>query len=89
MIIDSNATNNQNPLSDEEARLLREQHDVVCEFFKRDSSAEIVNSLNTLIEDFLFSDDVDNVTPEIRVHIANNLRVVTLITKLGQTRVRW
>lgn len=33
--------------------------------------------------------NVANVTPEMRIHIANQLRVVTLITKLGEMMVEW
>ena len=89
MIISSNAINSQNSLSDAEAQMLLKQHETVKEFFKRDGSAEIVDSLNTLVETFLFTEEIENVTPEMRVHIANQLRVVTLITKLGETAVKW
>ncbi|NIJ55260.1 hypothetical protein [Dyadobacter arcticus] len=89
MIINSSARDGQNPMSEAEAQMLRLQHEVVSDFFKRDGSEEIVNSLNTMIEAFLFTENMEDVAPEMRVHIANNLRVVTLITKLGQTRIRW
>lgn len=68
--------------------MLCQQHEILSEFFKRDGSAEIVNSLNALVENFLFTENMDNVTPEMRIHIANQLRVVTLITKLGETIVK-
>ena len=89
MIIKSNLNNEQRSFTEAEAQLLFQQHETIKEFFQRDSSVEIVNSLNTLIETFLFSEDSDNVTPEMRVHIANQLRVVTFITKLGETTVKW
>ncbi|MCE7063551.1 hypothetical protein [Dyadobacter sp. CY343] len=89
MIINTNAKNSQNSLSDAETQMLLKQHEAVKEFFKRDGSAEIVDSLNTLVETLLFTEEIENVTPEMRVHIANQLRVVTLITKLGETAVKW
>ncbi|QRR03319.1 hypothetical protein [Dyadobacter sandarakinus] len=89
MIIKSNLNKASDSFTEAEALLLRQQHELVSEFFKRDKSAEIVNSLNTLIETFLFTEDLENVTPEMRMHIANQLRVVTLITQLGETSVRW
>ncbi|MCE7068005.1 hypothetical protein [Dyadobacter sp. CY326] len=89
MFINSKLKNEQRPFTEAEAQMLFKQHETIKEFFERDSSVEIVNSLNTLVETFLFSEDSDNVTPEMRVHIANQLRVVTLITKLGETMVKW
>ncbi|KAA0989985.1 hypothetical protein [Dyadobacter aurulentus] len=89
MIIRSKLNNESNTFTDAEAQMLYKQHELVSEFFKRDGSAEIVDSLNTLVETFLFTEEIENVTPEMRVHIANQLRVVTLITKLGETAVRW
>jgi hypothetical protein len=88
MIINRNSKN-QNTPSDAEAEMLVKQHEIVTEFFKRDGSAEIVNSLNTMVEDFLFAEDLENVTPEMRVHIVNNLRVATLISQLGETTIKW
>ena len=71
-------------LTDAEAELLYQQHETISEFFKRDGTAEIVDSLNTLAEAFLFTENMENVTPEMRIHVANQLRVATLITKLGE-----
>ncbi|MCF0064220.1 hypothetical protein MUK70_26485 [Dyadobacter chenwenxiniae] len=88
MFINAKSANAQNTLSEAEAQMLMQQHETVKEFFRRDSSVEIVNSLNTLVETFLFAEDLDNVTPEMRVHIANQLRVVTLITELGEMMVK-
>ena len=75
--------------ADAETQMLYQQHEMVSEFFKRDGSAEIVNSLNTLVETFLFTENMENVTPEMRMQVANQLRVVTLITKLGETIIKW
>ncbi|ACT94507.1 hypothetical protein [Dyadobacter fermentans] len=76
------------PFRDVETQMLYQQYEAVTEFFKRDGSAEIVDSLNTLVEAFLFTENMENVTPEMRIHIANQLRVVTLITKLSETIVK-
>ncbi|SKC17681.1 hypothetical protein [Dyadobacter psychrophilus] len=89
MFIKSNLRNEQRSFTEAEAQLLIQQHETVKAFFRRDSSVEIVNSLNTLVETLLFSEESDNVTSEMRVHIAKQLRVVTLITKLGETTVKW
>ena len=89
MIIKSKLNDECNPFTDAEVQMLYQQHEMVSEFFKRDGSAEIVDSLNTLVEAFLFTENMENVTPEMRIHIANQLRVATLITKLGETVVKW
>ncbi len=88
MIINSKLNDACKPFTDAEVQMLCQQHEILSEFFKRDGSAEIVNSLNALVENFLFTENMDNVTPEMRIHIANQLRVVTLITKLGETIVK-
>ncbi|NIJ51136.1 hypothetical protein [Dyadobacter arcticus] len=60
----------------------------VKEFFQTDSCAQIVGSMNALVEVVLFSEDVQNVTPELRVDIANQLRAATLISKLNESNDR-
>ena len=67
-----------------EADLLINQFEIVKGFFQTDSSREIIESINLMIESFLFDECLENVTPEIRIHIANHLRVVTLLTKLNE-----
>lgn len=89
MIISSELNDEFKSFTDAEAQMLYQQHEMLSEFFKRDGSAEIVDSLNTLVEAFLFTENMENVTPEMRIHIVNQLRVVTLITKLGETIVKW
>lgn len=42
----------------------------------------MIESLNTLIETYLFTENLTRVTPEMREHIVNQLRVATLIAKL-------
>ncbi|KAA0990068.1 hypothetical protein [Dyadobacter aurulentus] len=61
---------------------------IIDEFFKMDKASEMIESLNTLTEDLLFSNDLDNVTHNMRTHIVNQLRVVTLLAKLRECRIR-
>lgn len=58
------------------------QRQIVKDFFLKDSGSEMIESLNTLIEAYLFTENLTRVTPEMREHIANQLRVATLIAKL-------
>lgn len=58
------------------------QQAIIQEFFKRDSGSEMIESLNTLVEAYLFTDNLASITPEMREHIVNQLRVTTLIAKL-------
>lgn len=55
---------------------------IVKEFFQKESGCEMIESLNTLIEAYLFTENLTRVTPEMREHIVNQLRVATLIAKL-------
>ncbi|WP_291203345.1 hypothetical protein [Dyadobacter sp.] len=59
------------------------QREIIKAFFQKDSSSEMIESLNTLIEAYLFTDNLASVTPEMREHIVNQLRVATLIAKLN------
>ncbi|ACT95495.1 hypothetical protein [Dyadobacter fermentans] len=56
---------------------------IIKDFFQKDSGPEMIESLNTLIETYLFTENLTRVTPEMREHIVNQLRVATLIAKLG------
>jgi hypothetical protein len=67
-------------LSESEQVLVRD----VRNFFLTDSCAEMIGSMNALVETILFSSDLENVTSEMRVDIANQLRAVTLISKLNE-----
>jgi hypothetical protein len=40
-----------------------------------------------MIESFLFSENLVRVTPEMRVHIVNQLRVATLIARLERMMI--
>jgi hypothetical protein len=65
-----------------ETELLTEQFHVVKDFFQTGTSRETIESVNTMIESFLFDEGLENVTPEMRVHIANNLRLTTFLVSL-------
>jgi type VI protein secretion system component Hcp len=67
---------------------LMTQNKIINEFFQTDGCGEMVGSLNRMIEDFLFTENLSQVTPEMREHIANNLRVATLVAKLGDCHAR-
>lgn len=62
---------------------LRQQFEIVKEFFQTDKGSEMIGSLHAMIETFLFTENLSQVTPEMREHIVNQLRVATLIAKLG------
>jgi hypothetical protein len=59
------------------------EHEIIKAFFQTDSASEIINSLNFMVESLLFTENLRNVSPEIRVHIVNQLRVANLISQLG------
>jgi hypothetical protein len=67
-------------LSQSEQLILRD----VRNFFLTDTCAEIVGSMNAMVESFLFSADLENVTAEMKGDIVNQLRVVTLLSKLNE-----
>lgn len=59
------------------------QLEIIRDFFATDHVSEMVESMHYMVESFLFSTDLENVTPEMRVHIVNQLRVATMLMKLG------
>lgn len=63
------------------------QQQIIKDFFQKDSGSEMIESLNTLIETYLFTENLTHVTPEMREHIVNQLRVTTLIAKLDATNI--
>jgi hypothetical protein len=67
-------------LSESEQLILRD----VRNFFLTDSCAEIIGSMNAMVESFLFSADLENVTVEMKGDIVNQLRVVTFLSKLNE-----
>ncbi|MCE7061856.1 hypothetical protein [Dyadobacter sp. CY343] len=64
------ATGTKTDFNGQKNALLR-QHQIVKEFFQTDSGSEMIESLNTMVESFLFSENLVRVTPEMRVHIVN------------------
>jgi hypothetical protein len=58
------------------------QETIINDFFLKDSGHEMIESLNALIETYLFTENLASLTPEMREHIVNQLRVTTLIAKL-------
>ncbi|KAA0990999.1 hypothetical protein [Dyadobacter aurulentus] len=80
------ATGMKTDFNGQESALLK-QHQIVKEFFMTDSASEMIESLNIMVENFLFSENLVRVTPEMRVHIVNQLRVTTLIAKLDRNKV--
>jgi hypothetical protein len=63
---------------------LLDQHKIIDSFFKTDSASEMIGSLNFMVESLLFTENLTNVSREMRVHIVNQLRVVSLISQLGE-----
>ena len=45
-------------------------------------------SMHIMVETYLFSKDLENVSPERRVYLANQLRAASLIAKLGEVTVK-
>ncbi|NIJ55302.1 hypothetical protein [Dyadobacter arcticus] len=64
-------------------QVLIKQSEIIRQFFATDGCGEMIGSLHRMIEDFLFTENLSRVTPEMRVHIVNNLRVASLVAKLG------
>ena len=67
----------------EPENLLPNHLTILKEFFKTDKASEMIASLNQNIESILFTEDSNSITPEMRIDIANQLRVATLLAKLG------
>lgn len=72
----------ESPSRRESTELSSQMQQIIKDFFQKDSGSEMIESLNTLIEAYLFTENLARVTPEMREHIVNQLRVATLIAKL-------
>ncbi|OJV21156.1 MAG: hypothetical protein BGO21_09760 [Dyadobacter sp. 50-39] len=83
--MDTLETLSKNPTALNEA--ISHQLEIVKDFFQKDSGSEMVESLNTLIEAYLFTENLTRVTPQMREHIVNQLRVATLIAKLDASNL--
>lgn len=60
------------------------EREIIKAFFQTDSASEIINSLNFMVESLLFTQNMQNISPEMRVHIVNQLRVANLISQLAE-----
>jgi hypothetical protein len=67
-----------------EQALLR-QYEIVKKFFLTDDGCEIIASLHAMVEDFLFTENLANVTPVMRERIVSHLRVATFIAELERS----
>nr|WP_295931309.1 hypothetical protein [uncultured Dyadobacter sp.] len=76
-----NALKNNNP-NDKQASI--NQQEILKSFFQTDGVGEIVSSLNVMAESFLFGQNLENVSAEMRGHLVNQLRVASLIAQLGE-----
>jgi hypothetical protein len=61
------------------------QYDLIREFFQTDNAPEMIASLNALMETVLFCQEIQHITPQMRVDLANGLRVVTLLSRLEKS----
>ncbi|MEO6283915.1 MAG: hypothetical protein ABIN80_20905 [Dyadobacter sp.] len=61
---------------------LKQQFEIIRAFFLTDHASEVITSLNAMVEYFLFSENLANVTPAMREDIVSQLLVVTFIAKL-------
>ncbi|WP_353717323.1 hypothetical protein [Dyadobacter sp. 676] len=69
---------------DDSDEIEKRTYEIVKAFFQTDSASEIIGSLHFMVESLLFTENLVNVGPEMRVHIANQLRVANLISQLGE-----
>lgn len=81
----NNEANAGNPsIIGNEQALLR-QFEIVKKFFQTDHGCEIIASLHAMVEDFLFTENLANVTPIMRERIVSQLRVATFIAELERS----
>jgi hypothetical protein len=81
----SNSQKDFSSITAAEAELLTQQFHVIKDFFQTFTSREMMESVNTMVEGFLFDEGLENVSPEMRVHIANNLRLTTFLVSLDES----
>ena len=63
---------------------LQNEHDIIKAFFQTDSASEIINSLTFMTESLLCTENMENMSLEMRMHIVNQNRVINLISQLGE-----
>jgi hypothetical protein len=64
---------------------LIEQFEIIKQFFQTDDACEIIESLHVMVENFLFTENLANVTPAMRERIVSQLRVATFVAKLERS----
>lgn len=60
------------------------EHEIIKSFFQTDSASEIINSLTFMTESLLCTENMENMSLEMRMHIVNQIRVTNLISQLGE-----
>ncbi|MEO6283959.1 MAG: hypothetical protein ABIN80_21125 [Dyadobacter sp.] len=80
----SNSQKDFSSITAAEAELLSEQFHVVKDLFQTISCHEMIESVNTMVESFLFDEGLENVSVKMRGHIANNLRLTTFLASLDE-----
>lgn len=63
---------------------LQNEHEIIKAFFQTDSASEIINSLTFMTESLLCTENMENMSLEMRMHIVNQNRVINLISQLGE-----
>lgn len=60
------------------------EHEIIKAFFQTDSASEIINSLTFMTESLLCTENMENMSLEMRMHIVNQNRVINLIAQLSE-----
>lgn len=60
------------------------EHEIIKAFFQTDSASEIINSLTFMTESLLCTENMENMSLEMRMHVVNQIRVTNLISQLGE-----
>jgi len=63
---------------------LDNEHEIIKTFFQTDSASEIINSLTFMTESLLCTENMENMSLEMRMHIVNQNRVINLISRLAE-----
>ena len=63
---------------------LQNEHEIIKAFFQTDSASEIISSLTFMTESLLCTENMENMSLEMRMHIVNQIRVTNLISQLGE-----
>lgn len=63
---------------------LNNEHEIIKTFLQTDSASEIINSLTFMTESLLCTEDMENMSLEMRMHIVNQNRVINLISRLAE-----